>query len=90
MKSYLTATHWGTYRAEVDGGKVTAMRPFEDDKDPSDIGLGIVDSLYAPSRIMAPAVRESWLKHGPGSNTHLRGKEPFVEVDWDTAEKLSA
>jgi len=89
-ETYLTATHWGVYEAEVEEGKVTALRDFSEDKDPSPIGHGIVDALYAPSRITAPMVRESWLRDGPGSNTHLRGKEAFVEVDWETANKLVA
>lgn len=89
-ETYLTATHWGVYEAEVEDGKVSALRDFAEDKDPSPIGHGIVDALYAPSRITAPMVRESWLRDGPGSNTHLRGKEAFVEVDWETAEKLVA
>lgn len=89
-KSFLTTNHWGTYRAEVEDGRVTAMRPFEEDRDPSPIGEGIVDSLNAPSRVTAPMVRESWLKNGPGTNTHLRGKEAFVEVSWERVEELVA
>jgi biotin/methionine sulfoxide reductase len=88
--SFLTATHWGTYRAIVKDGVVNKLEAFEEDPDPSPIGAGIVDSLNAPSRILAPAVRESWLINGPGSNQHLRGKEPFVEVSWETVEDLLA
>jgi len=89
-ETYLTATHWGVYEAETTDGRITALQDFSEDNDPSPIGHGIVDALYAPSRITAPMVRESWLRDGPGSNTHLRGKEAFVEVDWETAEKLVA
>ncbi|MEO1142880.1 MAG: molybdopterin-dependent oxidoreductase, partial [Pseudomonadota bacterium] len=89
-KTFLTSAHWGTYRAVVKNGKLAEMRYFEEDPDPSPIGLGIVDALDAPSRITAPMVRESWLKNGPGSNTHLRGKEAFVEVSWEKAEQLVA
>ena len=88
--SFLTAAHWGAYRAEVSEGKVIAMKPFEEDPDPSPIGAGIVDCLDAPNRITAPMVRESWLKLGPGNNNHLRGKEAFVEVSWSTVEELVA
>jgi biotin/methionine sulfoxide reductase len=86
----LTASHWGTYRVETRGDRVTALHPFEDDNDASPIGQGIVDTLDAPSRIKAPMVRESWLRHGPGANSIARGTEPFVEVSWDTAEGLVA
>ena len=89
-KTFLTATHWGVYRAIVDDGKIIQMQNFEEDTDPSPIGHGIVDALNAPSRITAPMVRESWLRDGPGSNTHLRGKEAFVEVTWEHVEKLVA
>ncbi len=88
--SFLTATHYGVYRAEVANGAVKELKFFEQDLDPSPIGQGVVDALNAPSRIQKPAVRESWLRDGPGSNTHLRGKEPFVEVSWDDVEDLVA
>ena len=86
----LTATHWGVYRAEVEGGRVKALHPFEEDTDPSEIGAGILDALDAPSRITAPMVRESWLNEGPGARTDLRGKDRFVEVTWDKVETLLA
>ncbi|MEM6986588.1 MAG: molybdopterin-dependent oxidoreductase [Pseudomonadota bacterium] len=86
----LTTNHWGTYRPDVKDGKLLDMRGFEEDPDPSPIGRGIVDVLDAPSRIKAPVVRESWLNGGPGTNTHLRGKEAFVEVSWATVEERLA
>ncbi len=89
-ETFLTAAHWGVYRAETADGRLVALRDFEEDPDPSPIGQGMVDAICSPSRITAPAVRESWLVDGPGSNTHLRGKERFVEVDWETVERLLA
>ncbi|MFT4584149.1 MAG: biotin/methionine sulfoxide reductase [Gammaproteobacteria bacterium] len=86
----LTATHWGTYGVETQDGIVRALHGFSEDQDVSPIGHGIVDSLDAPSRIRAPMVRESWLNNGPGSNTAGRGTEAFVEVSWETAERLVA
>lgn len=86
----LTATHWGTYRAEVKDGRVIALHDFEQDDDPSEIGHGIVNALTAPSRITAPMVRESWLSHGPGTRTDQRGKEAFVEVGWEEVTRLVA
>ncbi|MGI9350579.1 MAG: molybdopterin guanine dinucleotide-containing S/N-oxide reductase [Rhizobiaceae bacterium] len=88
--SFLTAAHWGTYRAEVSDGKIVTMKPFEEDPDPSPIGAGIIDCLDAPNRITAPMVRKSWMEQGPGSNNHLRGIEAFCEVSWDTVEELVA
>jgi biotin/methionine sulfoxide reductase len=86
----LTAAHWGTYGVETRNGVVDALHGFSEDSDVSPIGHGIVDALTAPSRITAPMVRESWLNNGPGSNNAGRGKEPFVEVSWETAERLVA
>lgn len=89
-KTTLTATHWGVYRAETRNGKLVEMHPFEEDPDPSPIGRGVVGTLDAPSRITHPVVRESWLRDGPGSRPDLRGKEAFVEVPWEVAERLIA
>jgi len=86
----LTSSHWGTYRVETDNGIIKALHGFEEDGDVSPIGSGIVDVLDAPSRIKAPMVRKSWLESGPGSNNHLRGADPFVEVSWQKAEQLVA
>ncbi len=83
----LTSRHWGTYRVETENGVVKALHGFEEDDDVSPIGSGIVDVLDAPSRIRAPMVRKSWFESGPGSNNHLRGAEPFVEVTWEKAEE---
>ncbi len=86
----LTSTHWGTYRVEVEDGRVKSLHDFEGDPDPSPIGHGIVDVLDGPTRISGPMVRKSWLDGGPGTNNHLRGREPFVAVSWERAEELVA
>ncbi len=86
----LTSAHWGVYEFAVKNGKITEMKPFSEDPDPSPIGPSIVDLLDDPMRITAPAVRESWLNDGPGSAPEKRGSDPFVRVGWDEAEKLVA
>ena len=86
----LTANHWGTYRVRSEGGKAIEMLDFERDPDPSPIGPGILDIQDGPTRITQPMIRESWLMHGPGSRSDLRGQEPFVAVSWDEANKLVA
>ncbi len=90
QKDPLTSSHWGTYRVQVENSRVTALKGFEDDPDPSPIGNGIVDVLDGPTRINTPMVRISWLKGGGGSATHLRGEDAFVPVSWDVAETLVA
>tara|TARA_R110002072_G_scaffold1017_1_gene8433 strand:+ start:325 stop:2664 length:2340 start_codon:yes stop_codon:yes gene_type:complete len=86
----LTSAHWGTYHVDVNDGRVTALRPFDQDSDPSPIGQGIAGVLDAPTRITAPMVRKSWLEGGPGTAGHLRGEDSFVEVSWVEAERLVA
>ncbi len=86
----LTRNHWGTYRVETSGGRVTALRGFEEDVDPSPIGPGIIDVLDGPTRIKAPMVRKSWLEQGPGAAGGKRGSDPFIEVSWAQAESLVA
>ena len=47
----LTSSHWGTYRAKVNNGKVTELIGWENDNDPSPIGSGIVDVHNHHTRI---------------------------------------
>ncbi len=85
----LTSSHWGTYGVKTSGGRVTGLEDFSEDPSPSPIGHGIVDVLDGPTRIDAPMVRKGWLDNGPGS-TDRRGRDPFVRVSWDEAERLVA
>ncbi|MEE2716156.1 MAG: molybdopterin-dependent oxidoreductase [SAR324 cluster bacterium] len=87
----MTATHWGSYRCEVEGGILRRLHPFEKDPNPSQMGPAMVAALEAPARIRRPAIRRGWLEHGPQSGgTEGRGAEPFVEVPWDEALDLVA
>ena len=83
-----TLTNWGAYEVETDGREITAVHPFAKDPDPSPIGQSL--KAVRRSRVERPAIRESWFRHGPGSRPELRGREPFVEVDWDVALDLLA
>ena len=86
----LTSSHWGTYRAKVNNGKVTELIGWENDKDPSPIGPGILDIHDNQTRIDKPMIRKSWIDNGPGTNNNLRGIDPFVAVSWDDAENIVA
>lgn len=86
----LTSTHWGVYEVEVAGGRVTRLKPFAHDPDPSPIGNSMPAALTSPSRILRAAIRKSYLDHGPGARTEGRGAEPFVEVSWNEALDLVA
>jgi biotin/methionine sulfoxide reductase len=85
-----TATHWGAYRAEVAGGRVVAMHPIEQDRDPSPIGRSIPGTVDGPLRVREPMVRQGWLERRHASDTARRGAEPFVPVAWDEALDLVA
>ena len=84
-----TAAHWGIYEVNGDGGEpvITALRS---DPDPSEIGLHMAAPDLQRVRIARPVIRKSWLEGGPGTKPHLRGREPFVEVNWDIALDLVA
>ena len=85
-----TAAHWGIYEVESRAAGRPVLRPFAGDPDPSPIGLHQLDDAVQRLRVRRPAIRKSWLEHGPGARPELRGDEPFVEVEWDTALDLVA
>ena len=87
----LTLAHWGVYEVEYDeAGKAIHLHSFSKDPDPSPIGLHMLSDEVARLRVRRPAVRKSWLEHGPGAFPQRRGAEPFVEVSWDEALDLVA
>lgn len=79
-------THWGPHLIEADGTDVLGVHDHPTDPDPSTIGQGL--TATTKSRVARPSVRKSWLEGGPGTATHLRGREPFVEIAWDEAFDL--
>ncbi|HYF17315.1 MAG TPA: molybdopterin-dependent oxidoreductase [Ramlibacter sp.] len=81
----LALSHWGAY--EIERGPVPTLRPWREDRDPSPIGLSMLEAYRSPLRIQRPAVRAGWLRD---RRRHGRGQEPFVEVSWDTALDLVA
>lgn len=85
----LTSTHWGTYRARVESGRLTALDPMPWDQNPSPIGQSLIDGVVAPCRVRRPAIREGFLRSGTDSRD-ARGAEAFVEVPWDEALDLVA
>lgn len=87
--STYTAAHWGVYEVNSSQGHpvITALSA---DPDPSEIGLHMAAPSLRQVRIARPAIRKSWLEGGPGTNPHLRGREPLVEVEWDVALDLVA
>ena len=78
----LTLTHWGAYRVDEDGTRLS-VHPFELDPDPSPIGIPHADGLHP--RIDRPYARRGWLDHGPGPASGRRGTDDFVALDWEEA-----
>jgi biotin/methionine sulfoxide reductase len=85
-----TAAHWGVYEVTSEPAGGLSIKAASEDLDPSPIGLHMASEALKKVRIARPAIRKSWLENGPGSNPHLRGREPFVEVEWDVALDLLA
>lgn len=90
IKRYPQLAHWGAYTAVVEDGRLIRCEPFADDPDPSPLLDSIVPMVYSDKRIRKPAVRRSWLQKREGSDRTLRGREDFVEVDWELALDLVA
>jgi biotin/methionine sulfoxide reductase len=85
-----TCTHWGNYRIESDGHKITAVHPYDVDTEPTEIGQSLLDALDDGARIPQPMVRAGYLEKGRDSDGAGRGVEPFVPVSWETALDLAA
>src|ERR1700733_9270086 len=79
-------THWGTFEAVSDGERLTGVRPWRGDPEPTPLIGNVASAQHHPARISQPHVRKGWLDHGPGAPG--RGDEPFVPVSWDTALDL--
>ncbi len=88
VRTTAMGTHFGSFLVDSRDGEVVAVRGHPTDPEPSHLGESL--RHFAEHRVMRPAVRQSWLADGPGAATHLRGDDPFVEVDWDTALDLVA
>ncbi|WP_409159000.1 molybdopterin-dependent oxidoreductase [Pectobacterium sp. B2J-2] len=90
IKRYPHLAHWGAFTAVVEDGKLIRCEPFADDPAPSAMLDSIVPLVYSDRRIRRPSVRRSWLQKRENSDRTLRGREDFVEVDWEMALDLVA
>ncbi|WP_108660262.1 molybdopterin-dependent oxidoreductase [Acuticoccus kandeliae] len=86
----LSLSHWGAFVTETENGRLTGVRPFDADPDPTPIIDALAEMVYSPLRIETPAVRKGYLDHGPDGDRTGRGREPFVPVGWDEALDLAA
>ncbi|MFP9229905.1 molybdopterin-dependent oxidoreductase [Pectobacterium cacticida] len=90
IKRYPHLAHWGAFTAVVEDGRLIRCEPFAADPAPSAMLDSIVPLVYSERRIRRPSVRRSWLQKRENSDRTLRGREDFVEVDWDVALDLVA
>ncbi|MEO1198977.1 MAG: molybdopterin guanine dinucleotide-containing S/N-oxide reductase [Pseudomonadota bacterium] len=86
----LTSSHWGAFHAEIQDGRLVDVTPFAADPYPTPMIGNFPSLVYDPTRVARPMVRQSYLAAGGPSDPSLRGVEPFVPVDWDTALDLVA
>ncbi|RKE23680.1 molybdopterin-dependent oxidoreductase [Streptomyces sp. TLI_171] len=84
-----TTSHWGAFRARRRPDGQVLVEPHPADPSPSPLLAGVAGALHHPTRVLRPAVREGWLRGGPGTGAG-RGREPFVEVSWERALDLAA
>lgn len=88
------ATHYGPFEAVVRDGRLIGLNAVTElDARPTEMLMyGVVDRTYDKSRIDHPMIRKSYLENWESGDTRpeLRGKEPYVRVDWDTAYSLTA
>lgn len=86
----LTATHWGNYYARKDENGNLRILPVDVDDEPSAIGQSLASIQDPRVRVAKPMVRLGYYKDRSRSDTTRRGKEPFVEVEWDEALAIAA
>ena len=88
------ATHYGPFEAVVRDGELININAITElDAQPTEMLMyGVKDRTYDKSRINYPMVRKSYLENWQNGDTkpELRGKEPYVRVDWDTVWSLTA
>ncbi len=89
-----SASHYGPFEAVVRDGKLVNINAVMDlDQRPTEMLMyGVQDRIYDKTRIAGPMIRKSYLEGWQTGDTkpELRGKEPFVQVDWDTAFAIAA
>ncbi|RYU68172.1 twin-arginine translocation signal domain-containing protein [Aliivibrio finisterrensis] len=87
------ASHWGPFNAIVKAGVLLGIQPRKElDAMPTEmLTEGLIGRVYDKTRVKYPMVRASYLADPKGdTKPHLRGKEPFVRVSWETALSLVA
>ncbi len=77
-------SHWGAFRVRAQPGGDIEVTAHPDDPAPSPLLGNVPAGLRHATRVARPAIRRGWLERGPGPSDR-RGRDPFVEVEWDAA-----
>lgn len=90
----LVAAHWGVARVRMTDGR-PALVPIAEDMRPSERMADYLAGRDGAERLLAPKVREGYLRacregRDPALTREGRGREAFVEVEWEEALELAA
>src|SRR5206468_3311978 len=66
QRRHVHLMHWGTAEIESDGQRLTSVRPWREDPDPSRILENLAAAHRHPARVDQPYIRQGWLEHDPG------------------------
>jgi len=88
-QSRVTSSHWGAFRVITENGRITAVEPFEADKNPSSIPNSLPAAVHHATRVGRPSIRRGWLEN-PNRARELRGSDEFIELPWDEALDITA
>jgi biotin/methionine sulfoxide reductase len=86
----LNSSHWGAFTPLLQGKRLIGVQAFAKDPDPSPMLRSLPDAVHHRCRVLQPAVREGWLKQGPGRGNEGRGSDRFIAVSWERALNLVA
>ncbi|MEU4313740.1 molybdopterin-dependent oxidoreductase [Nocardia sp. NPDC024068] len=85
-----TATHWGNFHLGTAADGSLSVTPDPRDPRPSPIGRSLAAVQDPDHRVARPAIRLGYYRDRTAADPHLRGREPFVEVEWDEALDIAA
>ncbi|QFT60867.1 Dimethyl sulfoxide/trimethylamine N-oxide reductase precursor (plasmid) [Sulfitobacter sp. THAF37] len=86
-KTIRHSSHWGAFDLDVEDNRISAVRPFQKDPNPSEIIGSVADWATSPRRLTFPVVRRGWLER---RDRRGRAEDSYVRVTWDEAEELVA
>jgi biotin/methionine sulfoxide reductase len=81
-------SHWGSFEAVVDQGRLVEARPFARDPFPGTLLASMPEAVHGKARIDQPYVRAGWLKGERRGSS--RGGDDFVPMGWDQVIRLVA